>query len=62
MGGQSRSWGVKTRPCMTDEKTDTGETGNWPEVTHLVNGQARFKTRPSDSRAHALCHGAKPYS
>ena len=59
MGGQSRSWGVKTRPCMTDEKTDTGETGNWPEVTHLVNGQARFKTRPSDSRAHALCHGSK---
>ena len=59
MGGQSRRKGVKARPCMTDEKTDTGGIGNWPEVTHLVNGQARFKTRPSGLRAHALCHGNK---
>lgn len=35
MGGQSRRKGVKARPCMTDEKTDTGGIGNWPEVTHL---------------------------
>lgn len=33
MGGQSRRKGVKARPCMTDEKTDTGGIGNWPEVT-----------------------------
>ena len=39
MGGQSRRWGAKARPCMTDEKTDIGGIGNWPEVTHLVNGQ-----------------------
>lgn len=40
------------------ENWDTRGTTNWPEVTHLVNNQARFKTNPPGLRAHALCHGA----
>lgn len=59
MGGWGRRWGVQARPHMADEKTDTGGTGNWPGVTHLVGGQARFKTRPPGSRAWTLYQCAK---